>query len=119
MFGSPIVPVGLGTVVMIGSGMCGSDGMIGCTVLTPCEPKPELLPEPEPEPVPEPEPDPEPDSDPPDPFAELTPAPAVPVVRVDPVALRPDDCCTPGLLLAVAAAAPALSPDVVALTGVV
>jgi hypothetical protein len=95
--------------------------MIGCTVLTPCEP--ELLPEPEPvpeaEPEPEPEPDPEPDVDPPDPFAELTPAPAVLGVLVDPVALPPAACCPPGLLLAVAAAAPALSPDVVALTGVV
>lgn len=91
--------------------------MIGCTVLMPCEPEPELLPEPVPEA--EPEPDPEPDSDPPDPFDELTPAPPVPVVPVDPVALPPDDCFTPGLLLAVAAVAPALSPDVVALTGVV
>src|SRR5215469_4916665 len=106
-FGLPIVPDGLGTVVP-----------------PPLVPEPEPEPEPEPDPEPEPEPDPvpepcaEPEADPdpaPEPDPELVPALLEPA---DPLTPTVDDGCAPGLSLAFAVTAPAVRPDVAALTGV-
>src|SRR5215469_6750459 len=102
-FGSPTVPVGVGNLVT--------------TPLLPDpdpDPEPEPDPDPDPEPFPDPEPWPVPDPDPdPDPV-EPVPAPAEPV---GPLVGTPGECCAPGLPLTLVTA-PALSPDVAALTGV-
>ena len=73
-------------------------------------------PEPEPDPVPEPCAEPEADPDPaPEPDPELVPALLEPA---DPLTPTVDDGCAPGLSLAFAVTAPAVRPDVAALTGV-